>query len=49
MVNKPTVPVGSTGIVARVMGRPDVSVVSNPEFLREGTAVEDFLNPDQKP
>lgn len=47
VVNKSTVPVGSTGIVARVMGRNDVSVVSNPEFLREGTAIDDFLNPDR--
>lgn len=47
VVNKSTVPVGSSGLVARVMGRPDVSVVSNPEFLREGTAVEDFLRPDR--
>jgi len=47
VVNKSTVPVGSTRVVARVLGRSDVSVVSNPEFLREGTAVADFLNPDR--
>lgn len=47
VVNKSTVPVGSTRVVARVLGRPDVSVVSNPEFLREGTAVADFLHPDR--
>ncbi len=47
VVNKSTVPVGSTRVVARVLGRSDVSVVSNPEFLREGTAVDDFLNPDR--
>ncbi|MEM7339879.1 MAG: UDP-glucose/GDP-mannose dehydrogenase family protein [Actinomycetota bacterium] len=47
VVNKSTVPVGSTGIVSRVLGRPDVSVVSNPEFLREGSAVADFLQPDR--
>ncbi len=47
VVNKSTVPVGSTGIVSRVMNRSDVAVVSNPEFLREGTAMDDFLNPDR--
>jgi UDPglucose 6-dehydrogenase len=47
VVNKSTVPVGSTQVVAEVLGRPDVSVVSNPEFLREGTAVSDFLEPDR--
>jgi UDPglucose 6-dehydrogenase len=47
VVNKSTVPVGSTRVVAKKLGRSDVSVVSNPEFLREGTAVSDFLNPDR--
>lgn len=47
VVNKSTVPVGSTLLVERAMARPDVSVVSNPEFLREGSAVSDFLNPDR--
>ena len=47
VVNKSTVPVGSTRLVEQALGRPDVSVVSNPEFLREGTAVSDFLNPDR--
>jgi len=47
VVNKSTVPVGSAGLVAGVLRRPDVSVVSNPEFLREGTAVTDFLHPDR--
>jgi UDPglucose 6-dehydrogenase len=47
VVNKSTVPVGSTRVVERVLRRPDVSVVSNPEFLREGTAVHDFLHPDR--
>ncbi|MHB8430541.1 MAG: NAD(P)-binding domain-containing protein, partial [Acidimicrobiales bacterium] len=41
IVNKSTVPVGSTTVVERVLGRKDVNVVSNPEFLREGTAVGD--------
>jgi UDPglucose 6-dehydrogenase len=47
VVNKSTVPVGSTRVVERVLGRDDVVVVSNPEFLREGSAVHDFLNPDR--
>ena len=47
IVNKSTVPVGSTLVVERVLGRPDVTVVSNPEFLREGTAVPDSLHPER--
>jgi len=47
VVNKSTVPVGSTQVVERVMQRSDVKVVSNPEFLREGSAVRDFLFPDR--
>ena len=47
VVNKSTVPVGSTKIVEQEMQRPDVFVVSNPEFLREGTAIYDFLHPDR--
>ncbi|MCE9623092.1 MAG: UDP-glucose/GDP-mannose dehydrogenase family protein [Actinomycetia bacterium] len=47
VVNKSTVPVGSTRVVERVLQRPDVRVVSNPEFLREGSAVDDFLKPDR--
>lgn len=47
VVNKSTVPVGSTRVVERVLKRPDVTVVSNPEFLREGSAVDDFLRPDR--
>ena len=47
VVNKSTVPVGSTRVVERVLGRSDVFVVSNPEFLREGSAVHDFLHPDR--
>ncbi len=47
VVNKSTVPVGSASVVERVIERDDVFVVSNPEFLREGTAVHDFLNPDR--
>ncbi|MGH9156885.1 MAG: UDP-glucose dehydrogenase family protein [Acidimicrobiales bacterium] len=47
VINKSTVPVGSTRVVERALGRDDVAVVSNPEFLREGTAVYDCLNPDR--
>ncbi|MGZ4728297.1 MAG: nucleotide sugar dehydrogenase, partial [Acidimicrobiales bacterium] len=47
VVNKSTVPVGSTRRVEEALGRSDVFVVSNPEFLREGTAVSDFLHPDR--
>ncbi len=47
VVNKSTVPVGSATMVEQVIGRSDVSVVSNPEFLREGTAVLDSLHPDR--
>ncbi|GGS21636.1 MULTISPECIES: UDP-glucose dehydrogenase family protein [Actinokineospora] len=47
VVNKSTVPVGTAERTAELLGRDDVAVVSNPEFLREGTAVYDFLNPDR--
>jgi len=52
VINKSTVPVGSTRLVQRVLsesGAPTdgVSVASNPEFLREGHAVHDFLNPNR--
>ncbi|MDA8392263.1 MAG: UDP-glucose/GDP-mannose dehydrogenase family protein [Actinomycetota bacterium] len=47
VVNKSTVPVGSTKVVERALRRPDVAVLSNPEFLREGSAVHDFLHPDR--
>jgi UDPglucose 6-dehydrogenase len=47
VVNKSTVPVGSATMVEQVIGRPDIRVVSNPEFLREGTAVVDSLHPDR--
>ena len=47
VINKSTVPVGSTRVVEQALQRGDVFVVSNPEFLREGSAVHDFLNPDR--
>ncbi len=47
VITKSTVPVGSAQVVERVLGRRDVAVVSNPEFLREGQAVHDCLHPDR--
>jgi UDPglucose 6-dehydrogenase len=47
VVNKSTVPVGTAATTAAMLGRADVAVVSNPEFLREGSAVHDFLHPDR--
>jgi UDPglucose 6-dehydrogenase len=51
VVTKSTVPVGTGDEVERIIreARPDAafSVVSNPEFLREGAAIEDFKRPDR--
>ena len=52
LVEKSTVPVYTNEWVSRCMLRHGVErgnfdVVSNPEFLREGTAIEDFLHPDR--
>jgi UDPglucose 6-dehydrogenase len=47
VVNKSTVPVGTAARTAELLGRDDIGIVSNPEFLREGSAVHDFLNPDR--
>ena len=52
VVNKSTVPVETADLVARLLerygnGRRRLMVASNPEFLREGTAVEDFMHPER--
>ncbi len=45
IVNKSTVPVGTGDVAARLFEGDDIHVVSNPEFLAEGRAVEDFFHP----
>jgi UDPglucose 6-dehydrogenase len=45
IVMKSTVPVGTGRSIRR--RRDDLGYVSNPEFLKEGTAVDDFMNPDR--
>ncbi len=47
VVNKSTVPVGTCKAISEIIGREDIDIVSNPEFLREGSAIEDFLKPDR--
>ncbi len=47
VLTKSTVPPGTHALVAGWLDRTDVAVVANPEFLREGVAVDDFLNPDR--
>ncbi|GLI36489.1 UDP-glucose dehydrogenase family protein [Desulforhabdus amnigena] len=51
IVNKSTVPVGTARQVARIVSEvnpgADFDVASNPEFLREGAAIRDFMHPDR--
>ena len=51
IVTKSTVPVGTGDEVERIVRetnpQADVAIVSNPEFLREGAAIEDFKRPDR--
>ncbi len=50
IVNKSTVPIGSHRVVAEWISKETTApfeVVSNPEFLKEGSAVDDFLKPDR--
>jgi len=51
IVNKSTVPVGTgdevASIISKINPEADFDVASNPEFLREGAAIEDFKRPDR--
>jgi UDPglucose 6-dehydrogenase len=47
LVLKSTVPVGTGQLLSESIQREDIFVASNPEFLREGTAMRDFAEPDR--
>jgi UDPglucose 6-dehydrogenase len=51
IITKSTVPIGTGRLIDRIIGESGnghtASVVSNPEFLREGSAIEDFMRPDR--
>ena len=47
IVNKSTLPVGTASQLKKQIQRTDVEIVSNPEFLSEGNAVQDFLHPSR--
>src|ERR1044072_1270930 len=52
VLTKSTAPAGTAALLEKILrektgGRVPFSVVSNPEFLREGSAIEDFMNPDR--
>jgi len=51
VITKSTVPIGTGRMIEEILSRTEhrhpASVVSNPEFLREGSAIEDFMRPDR--
>lgn len=47
IVLKSTVPPGTQRQLATILDRPDIAMISNPEFLREGHAIHDWLHPDR--
>jgi UDPglucose 6-dehydrogenase len=52
IVDKSTVPVGTSDVIKQIIKKTqshnyDFDIISNPEFLREGEAIKDFMNPDR--